>query len=76
MRRLENNQYYLVKYYEIFYIRRVRFEQGNIFLYSHMINSDNEMQTNEHKISSEDKALEVLGIIVFMLVHSQPYFRS
>lgn len=76
MRRLENNQYYLVKYYEIFYIRKVKFEQGKVFLYSHVMNSDNEMQANEHKISSDDKALEILGIVVFMLVHSQPYFRS
>lgn len=76
MRRLESNQYYLVKYYEIFYIRRVKFEQGRVFLYSHTGNSDIEMQTNEHKISSSDKYLEILGIVAFMFSHSQPYFRG
>lgn len=75
MRRLENNQYYLIRHYGFFYIRIAKIEHGKFFLCSHA-NNDSELQANEHKISLEDEKLEVLGIVAFMLIHSQPYFRG
>lgn len=75
MRQVQNNQYYLVKYYGIFYIRKAKIEQGKLLLCSH-ISEDNDSQLNGHQITVDDKKLEILGIVVFMFIHSQPYFRS
>lgn len=75
MRQVQNNQYYLIKYYGVFYIRKAKIEQGRLFLHSHMTN-DIDSQLDEHRIAINDNDLEVLGIVVFMLIHSQPYFRS
>ncbi|RTL10388.1 MAG: S24 family peptidase [Neisseriaceae bacterium] len=76
MRRVEDNHYYLVKYYGIFYLRKAKVELGEVFLCSHVAYNSIETPSKEHKILSKDSQLEVLGIVVFTLLHSQPYFRS